>query len=412
MKTRIWAPCMLAIAAFALHAADFVPEAHLGSAIQKAIDAASAAGGGRVALEKGATYPSGTLYLKSHVELHIPEGTVILGGGSPADYDDVTDPRIKKRPEGSDKVFIACLFAEDVSITGSGVIDGQGVLFYDTNVPKGAMFKKPPHPRTRMIEFVGCRRVRFEDVTFKDSPGWTCWMRMCEDFSATRVKINGDQRMINNDGFHIDGCRRVRIVDCNVKSGDDCIVMRAIRTPSGESELCEDMVVSNCTLNSACQCIRLGCPSDGTIRNGLFTDLRMSGNNGVMSYHPTRYLQRGGTGHCRMEDLVVENCTIDVRNHPIIFSVDKGITLNAFGNVTFRNIDLKGGRPIVLKGNGNTPLRNVRLESVKGTVAAEVPMDMARVEGISLDGVSITSGRGKKEPFSGEWSTTTWESVP
>ena len=96
MKRIVVLGCLVAAIA---HAADFVPEARTGAAIQKAIDAASAAGGGRVALERGAVYPSGTLYLKSWVELNVPEGTVILGGGSPEDYDDVDDPRIGRKPE-------------------------------------------------------------------------------------------------------------------------------------------------------------------------------------------------------------------------------------------------------------------------------------------------------------------------
>ena len=63
---------------------DFRPAAKTGAAVQKAIDAASAAGGGCVILEKG-VYPSGTIYLKSHVELHLEEGAVLLGGAHPDD---------------------------------------------------------------------------------------------------------------------------------------------------------------------------------------------------------------------------------------------------------------------------------------------------------------------------------------
>lgn len=82
--------------------ADFVPDGRTGDAIQRAIDAANAAGGGRVTLERG-IYESGTIYLKSHVELHIPEGAVLRGAARPEDYDDVDDPRITKAPEKSKK---------------------------------------------------------------------------------------------------------------------------------------------------------------------------------------------------------------------------------------------------------------------------------------------------------------------
>lgn len=400
----------LACAAYAAMAADFVPEAKTGAAIQKAIDAAFAAGGGRVALEKGAVYESGTIYLKSRVELNVPEGTVILGGGSPDDYDDVDDPRIGRKPEKSTKVFIACLDAEDVSITGKGVIDGQGVKFYDaSSIQWGRFFKKPPHPRTRMIEFFKCRNVRFEDITFKDSPGWTCWIRMCENVTAERVKIHGDQRMINNDGFHMDSCRHVRIRHCDVRTGDDCVIMRAIRATNEVVAVCEDMVVEDCTLNSACQCIRLSCPSDGTIRHGMFRNLKMSGNNGVLSGHPVRYLLVGDNGSCTMEDILVENCDIEATGSAISFWVEPGITLRSFGNVTFKDVRIKSKNPLRLLGTGDTVLRNVRFKNVTGMVEADRPIEMASVEGISFDGFSVTSGPGKKMPPK-ENNSDSWES--
>ena len=388
---------LLVMATISLQARDFVPEARTGAAIQKAIDAAFAAGGGRVALERGATYASGTLYLKSHVELNVPEGTVILGGGSSADYDDVADPRIGRKPEKSTKVFIACLDGEDVAITGKGVIDGQGVKFYDVNsILWGRFYAKPPHPRPRMIEFFNCRNVRFEDITFKDSPGWTCWIRKCDNVPAERVKIVADQKMINNDGFHMDSCRHVRIRHCDLKTGDDCIIMRAIRTPCGEESVCEDMVVEDCTLNSACQCIRLSCPSDGTIKNGVFRNLKMSGFNGVLSAHPVRYLLDGEHGSCKMENIVVENCDIDVQGSAINFSVEPGVMLRDFGNVVFRKIRLKSKKALMLNGTGDTPLRNVVFEDVCGTVEAEKPIDMSNVEGIRFDRFDVRSGRGKR----------------
>ena len=399
MKLKVLLLPLLVMATISLQARDFVPEARTGAAIQKAIDAAFAAGGGRVALERGATYASGTLYLKSRVELNVPEGTVVLGGGNPSDYDDVNDPRIGRRPENSTKVFIACLDGEDVAITGQGVIDGQGVKFYDVNsIMWERFYAKPPHPRTRMIQFFNCRNVRFEDITFKDSPGWTCWIRKCENFTADRVRIVADQKMINNDGFHMDSCRHVRIRNCDLKTGDDCVIMRAIRTPGGEESVCEDMVVEDCTLDSACQCIRLGCPSDGTIRNGAFRNLKMRGFNGVISVHPVRYLLDGEHGSCRMANICVEDCDIDVKGSAISFSVEPGITLRNFGDVTFRNIRLKSAKALKLNGTGDTPLRNMRFENVTGAVGDEKPIDMSNVEGIGFERFEVRSGRGRKSP--------------
>ena len=172
--------------------------------------------------------------------------------------------------------------------------------------------------------------------------------------------------------------------------------MRAIRAPDEKDTVCEDMVVEDCTLNSACQCIRLSCPSDGTIRNGTFRNLKMSGNNGVLSDHPVRYLLADEHGSCKMENITVENCDIDVGGRAILFAVEPGITLRDFGNVTFRNIKLKSNGAITLRGTGDTVLHNVTFENVSGTVAAESPLDMSSVEGVRFDRFTVNSGRGKK----------------
>ena len=384
------------------------PMTHTGAAIQAAIDAVHNAGGGTVKLER-AVYPSGTLYLKSNVTLVVPEGAVILGGDNASCYDDVIDSRIGKSPEKSNKVFISCLFQTNVCITGGGVIDGQGPGFYDTNTT-ARMYAKPKAPRTRMIQFVGCRNVRFSDITFKDSPGWTCWMRMCENLEFERVKIHADQKMINNDGFHIDGCRKIRIRNCDLRTGDDCIVMRSIISPNGDSALCEDMIVEDCTLSSNCQAIRLGCPSDGTIRNGIFRRLKIRGFNGVVSMNPVRYLQDGDHGNLAMENILVEDCDIDVTSGPLTFFVESGIKLRSFGNTTFRNLKIKGTRPIRIQGNGFTQVENIRFENIKGELQCPEAITVNSAKGIAFDGFEVSTAMPKGEKLSVNTSDG-WERV-
>lgn len=370
-KLELGAFACLVLCAIVGAAEDFQVRSKSGAAVQSAIDLAGASGGGRVVLTEG-VYPSTTLYFRSGVELHLEKGAVLLGSPRWSDYDDVDDPKIGKVPERSKKAFIAAIGCENVAITGEGTIDGQGVSFYDSNVPPGAMFAKPQHPRTRMVEFVECRNIRFEGVEFKDSPGWTFWLRNCENVVCSDLRIHGDQRMINNDGLHFDGCRHVRVGGCDIRTGDDCIIMRANRMPGGMS-LCEDLIVSNCTLNSNCQAIRLGCPSDDTIRDGLFKNLRIGGNNGIASIHPVRYLQPNCNGYCRMENLRFEDCMVDVRGAAVLFTVDPGIRLRAFGNVTFDGLTLRRGAKIVLEGSDDTKLVNVNFRNVTRT-GGKVPL--------------------------------------
>ena len=387
--------CLLAACALLSAAADFVPPTRDGRGIQAAIDAAAAAGGGRVVLEP-ATYQSGTLYLRSNVELHLPEGATILGHDKPDGYDDVDDTRIGKLPEKSKKVFIAAFDATNVSITGHGVIDGQGPAFYDRNVPPwSAFYAKPPHPRPRMVEMYKCRNVRFEGVLFRDSPGWTFWLRNCEDVLANGIRVHGDQRMINNDGLHLDGCKRMRIIGCDFKTGDDSIVFRAIEPPDHNAydALGEDLFVADCTIDSACSGVRLGCPSDNIIRGAVFTNCVFRGRSAVQSSHPVRYIRPGTgfpKGNCSMEDILFVDCAVDVRGSPVRFYAEEGVCLRKFGNVTFRRMRLRGGAAIELAGNADSVVENVRFEDVSGEIADKTPVVMQYARGVAFDGFNVS----------------------
>ena len=96
------------------HTMDIIVAEKSGSAIQRAIDEAAKAGGGRISLEPG-TYPCATIWLRSNIELHIPAGAKLLGSSNPEDYEDFVDPRLPVAPEKSRKVLLACRDADSVS---------------------------------------------------------------------------------------------------------------------------------------------------------------------------------------------------------------------------------------------------------------------------------------------------------
>ena len=335
----------MALTAVAAEVRDFPVSGNDGAAIQAAIDAAAAAGGGRVVVAPG-VYPSGSIRLRSKVELHLAKGAVVRGADTPEGYDDVDDPRIGCAPEGSTKVFLWCFDGEDLAITGEGTFDGQGVSFYDTaNVPSDRFFRKPPHPRPRMVEFFNCRNVRLEGNLYKDSPGWTMWMRKCENVSVTGIAIEGCQQMINNDGIDFDSCRHVRVTKRRFKTGDDCLAIRAILGADGSPSVCEDVVVTDCTLDSWCQGVRIGCPSDDTIRDVTMSNITCKATCGILSFHPYHYLRQNSQGNIYTDRLLFENWTIDSKWAPIELKVEPGIRLRRLGGFTFRNIRIRKGSP-------------------------------------------------------------------
>ena len=278
--------------------------------VQRAIDEANAAGGGRVVLEPG-IYPCGTVYLKSNVELYLSAGARLQGSASPGDYDDVcVDELGDVAPEKSRKALLVAVNAENIAVTGPGEINGAGPEFYDRNVPEGAFFAKPPHPRPRMVQFYNCRGVRLEGTSFVDSPGWTMWLIRCENVTMT-----------------------------------------------------------NCTLDSRCQGIRVGCPSDGTIRHCTFGDLVICGRgNGININNPKRYLRPGCTGYLNLHDVTFNNLVIESGNVPVWINVEDGIRLRRIGDMTFSNLRVKGARSIRLEGCEDTYIENVRFNEVTAEV--------------------------------------------
>lgn len=381
-----------------------------GAGIQKMIAMAAAAGGGKVVLGPG-IYPSGTLYLKSNIELHLEAGAVILGHPRPEMYDDFRHPGFDMvTPESSRKCLIACADCENVAITGRGTINGQGPEFFDrANTAPGKFFPKPDHPRPRMIQFFHCKNVIFEDVTFLDSPNWTMWLIDCEDVRITRIRIKGCQQMFNNDGIDIDSCRNVTVSDSFFQTGDDCLILRAIRRSPEIPSICENILIHDCTLDTPNQGVRMGCPSDDTIRNCKFSNLVFRGRGtGILSYHGYNYLRKNCTGYLHIHDITFDNIDIDTQSHPIRIGNEEGITLRGIERLSFRNIRIRGAKSIVFTGRAPVALNDISLQNISGTIEDATPAVFSNVRNLKLDNVQLSGTSSEKGAFTRRESPS-WE---
>ena len=138
--------------------------------------------------------------------------------------------------------------------------------------------RKYPFGKTlpRVVFFTGCRDVRLRDVTLANSPGgWSYWLHDCDRVQVTGLKILVNVEYTNNDGLHINCCRDVTVSDCIIESGDDAIIVRANSRSLAENKPWERVVVTNCTVRSWANGIRLGWVNDGVIRNCSFSNIAM-----------------------------------------------------------------------------------------------------------------------------------------
>lgn len=363
-------------------------------AIQQAIDTCHDAGGGMVWCGPG-TFITGTVYLRSHVELHLAAGCRIVGSTRLEDYPDFIAPGYRHQiaPEQSSKCLIGAVEAQGIAITGSGIIDGSGLAFYGSAPPpEQGKYAKPPTPRPRIAMLYRCQGVRIQDVTFLDSPCWTCWLMRCETVHIHRVRIQGDRRMRNVDGIDIDGCRDVTVSDCIIHTEDDCLVLRAMRPLYDDDTpvVCENVVITNCLLDSGCQGVRVGCPSDGTVRHCTLSNLVIrSENNGIVFDNPARYLRDGGTAD--VHDIAFANVTIRCRRAPIRIYIEEGIRLARLADLRFSDLRIQSGSPWLIQGSTQTTIRDVRLTNIDVQTTGDDAIICRRARGIKLDNVELSN---------------------
>lgn len=363
------------------------------AAIQKAIDTCHEAGGGRVLCGPG-TYVTGTIELKSGVELHLMPGCKLVGSTSLSDYDIFqADGFITENsPERSSESLIRAVHAENIAITGPGEINGSGLAFYDTENFAGRFFKKPDTPRPRIVMFYKCKDVRLEGAAFIDSPCWTIWLMKCERVRVHRIRIEGDQRMINNDGIDFDSCRDVTMSDCIIKTGDDCIVLRALGRVYDTPGICENVTITNCVLDSRCQGVRIGCPGDNIVRNCTLTGLVInSENNGIVFNNPKRYLKEDRGGTADVHDIVISNSVINCSGTPIQVFVEEGIGLPRLGGLAFSDMRICSGKPIVVQGSTETIVRDVAFHNVSIETTGEQAILCRNCRDVRLNGVQLSN---------------------
>lgn len=333
-----------------------------GADIQKAIDKAFLKGGGTVVVPSG-TYHIASIRLLSNINLHLEKGTVLLGSSNSEDYDSFPQNICTVNPENSSKALFYAYDSENITISGEGMVDGNGPSFFEIDPGRKGTYPKPPVERPLMVKFVRCSGVRMEGITLKDSPCWTVFLRLCDNIEIHGITITADQKMINNDGIDFDGCRHVRLSDSKIRTCDDCIVLRAIKENSDQHVVCEDIVVSDCDLNSACQTVRLGCPSDDVIRNAVFKNIRAGGNNGIFADFPVRYLAKGDSGQMDISNIEFDNFSGEFFGSALQIVSEAGVQTRNVDGLVFRNFNVKSKRSLRFIGNEGFEIGNVLLEN-------------------------------------------------
>ena len=286
--------------------------------LQRAIDEAAAVGGGQVRVPAG-VHRTGALRLRSGIDLHLEAGAVLQFVPDPQLY-----PVVDARWEGAvGHVHSPCLYAHgerDVSITGLGTIDGGGPVWWEIFRDRREQLA---HPRPTLIGLHDCERVTIRDVFLRNSPAWTVHPALCEDVSITGVRIANPSDSPNTDGIDPESCRNVRISDCHIDVGDDCIAIKAGTEATPERIACENIVITGCTMVHGHGGVVIGSEMSGGVRNVAISNCVFQGTDRGIRLKTRR--DRGGVvQQVRVSNVVMDDVLCPVTVNPFYFCGPEG----------------------------------------------------------------------------------------
>ena len=357
--------------------------------IQQAIDDCHEAGGGQVYFSPG-DYLTGSIVLKSNVELHLEAGATIFSSRDTSDFPKelivYKQNDSGKEGDGATPVLIYAKDAKNIAITGRGTIHGQAERVYEdlrktdgfikaeTENARAAgiemkMYYKIP-PFVTMIFLENCQNVRVKDVSLVESEDWTLHFKWCSDVRVNGCYIESSMEAgVNADGIDIDGCQNVTVSDCIIRTGDDAIVLKSTSTFKKFRD-CRNVTVTNCVLESTSTALKMGTESFGNFSQILFTNCTIRNTNRGLSI-----VVRDGA---KVSQVVFSDIVIETdRKHfnwwgngdPIWLVVKKrkeNSKIGSIEDVVFDNISARGQGTSKIQGFPGQPqtIKNIRLRDV------------------------------------------------
>ncbi len=395
-------------------------------AINKAIDAAAAAGGGTVVFPAG-DYASYSIHLKSRVALYLDEGATLMAAppppeGQPGGYDaPEPNPGTDQYEDfGHSHWHNSLIWGEnltDIAIEGPGRIFGRGLsrgfgrmdpLPGEPRPPRRHRERPPeelapktpfgyPNPFDTLPAGVGnksialkdCRGVTLRDFTIFHGGHFGILATGVDNFTIDNLRID-----TNRDGMDIDCCKNVRVANCTVNSpNDDGICLKA-SYGLGEKRSTENVTITGCQVSGY---------EEGTLLDGTYQKKKFGGGTGRIKF--------GTEANGGFQNVTITNCVFDDCQGLAIEEVDGG-TLE---NVTVSNLVMRHivSAPIFirlgarLRGPDQPPMGVLRRVKISHVVASDVSPQTGilisgipgyRIEDVALDHILIEyQGGGTKE---------------
>jgi polygalacturonase len=364
-------------------------------AIQNAIDACAASGGGIVYLPPG-DYTSGTITLRSHVRFHLEGGATLYASKNPADFN--------AKPVDSKASLFFAENVENITIEGRGTVNGQSEYEWrDDDIDD--VFVKPAKDRMKaagksirrsfpkghpsrtvyphLVWIGGSVDVRITGVSFIYSPSWTMAFHQCDRLSLDGIYVHTKlNEAVWADGIDLDGCKDVCVANSTIISADDCF---AIFSGDfwGPPRACEDITITNCRLSSSSCAVKF---TEGDVK-GVH---RVTISNCVITEDSSGFAFLSADGGI-VSDILISNCVLNLRRFDwfwgqggpmgmVLKNRDewKGASMRhgavfpgAIRNIVMRGLIIHAVGPGHIQGHPDSWIDGLTLENIKLFVSAD-----------------------------------------
>ena len=292
------------------------------AAIQRAV--ACLPEGGRLFFPPG-TYRSLPLMLKSRIHLDFAEGAVLLASpererypilpGTLPDLDGEGEVHFGAFEGQAVPMYASLLtaqYAGDITVTGPGVLDGNGGAFWQC-------FRSLPAARPRLCFFNRCRNVRIHGLRARNSPSWHIHPYYCSDLGFYDLRIAAPKDSPNTDAMDPESCDGVEIVGCRFDVGDDCIAVKSGKIELGRSlnRPASRHIIRNCLMESGHGAVTLGSEIGAGVRELTVEGCLFRGTDRGL-----RIKTRRGRGrNCRVDGVCFENIRMEGVLTPIAINM-------------------------------------------------------------------------------------------
>lgn len=388
-------------------------------AINQAIEKCSKEGGGKVVVPRGIWY-TGSIILKSNVNLYLEDGAVILFS---SDFDDY--PLIYTSWEGFFTYrCISPVYAENcenIAITGNGVIDGNGsawrpikkfkmtvdvwnelissggivdeeaeditwwptesAMWADRAIRKDSSIikneelckKYRDYLRPVLVNFTNCKNILLDGPTFQNSPAWCIHPWKCSNIIVKNINVRNPWFSQNGDGIDIDSCSFVKILDSTFDVGDDAICIKSGKNKDGRDLgiKCENVIIENCVVYHGHGGFVIGSEMSGGVKNIEVNNCTFIGTDTGIRFKSC--IGRGGV----VEDVYINNIDMTlIQNEAIIFTMGYDIDtkegkkiddeeIPEFKDITIENVNcVMADKPICICGLNVKHIHDINFKNI------------------------------------------------